>query len=445
MKRIGLCNLSLQLLLESMNLINLQVLLTVIVLLSSGKLVGCSYLSDRSSNKTVAIAVPTRSFRERMSMTKTEYGPKNTSTPPATSTTVYTPSATFTNTSTPPTTPTPFNEYCGDYPCNEDIGGWLERIELPSDFVVSHRAQLPNNERPTSLTYSPDGRLFASSMEGNIYVFDTNREPTVYAQGFHLPIGLVFRPGSNVLYVSSRSFPPAQRSNSGKVTIVQTDQTQTDIVTGLPCCYTTDMHQPNSLAFGPDGKVYLSIGAMSDHLEPSTAFEAAVLRFDSDGGNLERFAGGLRNPYDLTFDAEGRLFVTDNGPDYGGPELLYYVEQGDQLRFPYYSDCDYCPSAPPEVKITDPIATFVPHGAITGITTYTHNIFPDEYYNSLFVVLWSAFPGAQKIVHVQTFPTQTSDFMLGLAAPIDVAQTPSGGLVVADWATGHIFEISFGK
>ena len=378
MKRIGLCNLSLQLLLESMNLINLQVLLTVIVLLSSGKLVGCSYLSDRSSNKTVVIAVPTRSSRERMSMTKTEYGPKNTS--------------------TPPTTPTPFNEYCGDYPCNEDIGGWLERIELPSDFVVSHRAQLPNNERPTSLTYSPDGRLFASSMEGNIYVFDTNREPTVYAQGFHLPIGLVFRPGSNVLYVSSRSFPPAQRPNSGKVTIVQTDQTQTDIVTGLPCCYTTDMHQPNSLAFGPDGKVYLSIGAMSDHLEPSTAFEAAVLRFDSDGGNLERFAGGLRNPYDLTFDAEGRLFVTDNGPDYGGPELLYYVEQGDQLRFPYYSDCDYCPSAPPEVKITDPIATFVPHGAITGITTYTHNIFPDEYYNSLFVVLWSAFPGAQKCV-----------------------------------------------
>ena len=90
-------------------------------------------------------------------------------------------------------------------------------------------------------------------MEGNIYVFDANREATVYAQGFHLPIGLVFRPGSNVLYVSSRSFPPAQRPNSGKVTIVQIDQTQTDIVTGLPCCYTTDMHQPNSLAFRPDG------------------------------------------------------------------------------------------------------------------------------------------------------------------------------------------------
>ena len=53
----------------------------------------------------------------------------------------------------------------------------------------------------------------------------------------------------------------------------------------------------------------------------------------------------------------------------------------------------------------------------------------------------ASFQGAQKIVRVQTFPTQVSDFMLGLAAPIDVVQTPSGGLAVADWATSHIFEV----
>jgi len=349
--------------------------------------------------------------------------------------------ATEANTATPAPTPTAFSENCGDYPCNDDIGGWLARIELPPGFAVKHRAQLPNQERPTSLTYGPDGRLFAASMEGNIYVFDSHGESNSYAQGFHLPIGLAFHPDSTDLYVASRSFPSNQIPNAGKVSIIHADGTRLDIVTGLPCCYTTDMHQPNSLAFGPDGKVYLSIGAMSDHLEPATTLEAAVLRFDPNGDNLERFAHGLRNPYDLSFDAAGRLFVTDNGPDHGGPEMLYHVREGDQFLFPYYPDCDICPPSPPGAELTEPIATFIPHGAITGITAYTHSKFPKQYYNNLFVTLWSAFQGAQKIVRVQTFPTQVSDFMLGLAAPIDVVQTPSGGLAVADWATSHIFEV----
>lgn len=353
------------------------------------------------------------------------------------------PTAGATHPPTPAPIPTPFAEYCGDYPCSEDIGGWLERMELPPGFVVSHRGQLPNEERPTSLTFGPNGRLFAASMEGNIYAFDSGGEAIVYAQGFHLPIGLVFQPGSSELYVAARSFPPEQQPNAGKVTIVRPDRTQLDIVIGLPCCYTADMHQPNSLAFGPDGKVYLSIGAMSDHLEPATDLEAAILRFDPDGGNLERFAGGLRNPYDLAFDADGHLFVTDNGPDYGGPELLYHVEKGAHFLFPHYPDCDFCPQPSASLNITEPIATFVPHGAIAGITVYTHTAFPEPYYNSLFIALWSAFPGAQKIVRVQTYPTQTADFMLGLAAPIDVIQTPSGGIAVADWATGHIFQVSY--
>ncbi len=361
--------------------------------------------------------------------------PSRTAPPTATATRI--------TTATPAPTPTPFAEYCGDYPCNDDIGGWLARIELPPGFVASHRAQLPGGDRPTSLTFGPDGRLFAASMEGNIYAFDSPGEPSVYAQGFHLPIGLAFRPGSSDLYVAARTFPSTQQSNAGKVTIVRPDGTQIDIVTGLPCCYTTDMHQPNSIVFGPDGKVYLSIGAMSDHLEPAAALEAAILRFDPDGENLERYARGLRNPYDLAFDAKGRLFVTDNGADYGGPELLYHVEEGAHFLFPYYPDCGFCPQPPSQLDITAPMATFIPHGAITGITTYTHTAFPKKYYNNLFVALWSAFPGAQKIVRVQTFPTESTDFMLGLAAPIDVAQTPSGGLAVADWATSHIFEVIF--
>jgi glucose/arabinose dehydrogenase len=116
---------------------------------------------------------------------------------------------------------------------------------------------------------------------------------------------------------------------------------------------------------------------------------------------------------------------------------------GGHYGYPHYAGCDLCPPAPPDLNITSPIATFIPHGAITGIVAYTSNAYPADYYNNLFVVLWSAFPGAQKIVRVSTFPTALSDFALGFASPIDVTQSPDGALIAGDWATGHIFKITY--
>jgi len=347
--------------------------------------------------------------------------------------------------------PPPESGSCGYYPCNDDIPGWVDRIQAPPGFKVSHVARAPNGEHITSITHGPDGRLFASTMEGSVYVFDAAGSPALYTSGFYLPIGLAFRPGASDLYIASRTFPPDAVPNEGKVTIVRADGSKQDIVTGLPCCYTAVEHQPNSIAFGPDGKVYLSIGARADHGEEPgqpdvpatlTPYEAGILRFNPDGSGLERYAVGLRNPYDLAFDANGRLFATDNGPDHGPPERLHAIVQGGHYGYPYY-DCDNCQKAPPDVVITPPIAQFVPHGAITGITVYTANAFPSNYYNDLFVVLWSAFPGAQKVVRVSTFPTAVGDFALGFASPIDVTQSPDGALLVADWATGHIFKIAY--
>jgi glucose/arabinose dehydrogenase len=36
-----------------------------------------------------------------------------------------------------------------------------------------------------------------------------------------------------------------------------------------------------------------------------------------------------------------------------------------------------------------------------------------------------------------------TDFATGLAAPVDVTVAPDGSLVVADWATGHLFRIRY--
>lgn len=346
--------------------------------------------------------------------------------------------------------PPPEGGSCGKYPCADDIAGWVQRLQVPPGFTARHVVRVDGH--PTSITYDPAGRLVVATMEGNILAYDAAGHATTIASGFHLPIGVAYRPGSSDLYVASRTFPRDAVPNEGKVTVVHADGSQQDIVTGLPCCYTSDMHQPNSLAFGPDGKVYLSIGARADHGEapgqPDVAgelhpLEAGILRFNPDGSGLEKYASGLRNPYDLTFDARGQLFATDNSPDFGPPDRLLRIAAGGHYGYPYYANCDQCPPLPAGVRITPPYATFIPHAAATGLAAYQGSQFPANYRNNLFVTLWSAFTGAQKVVRIQTSPFRMSDFVLGLANPIDVAVTPGGGLAVADWVTGNVFEISY--
>ncbi len=329
-----------------------------------------------------------------------------------------------------------------NYPDNNDKAGWENRIRVPEGFSVKYIGRVDG--QPTSITFGPDGLLYVATQLGTIYTMSDSGGIGVYASGFNTPTGIAFRPGTSDLYVSSRIINENVNGES-QVSIANGRQ----IIRGIPCCYTY-FHAANGIAFGPDGMGYVGIGGRSDHGEILDGsgrqdtlhpMEAQIIRFNPDTGEWTTYARGFRNPYDIAWDGNGQLWATDNTPDFDPPERLHRVVPGGEHGYPWY-DCDVCFSPPEGVNVIPPLVTFVPSASPTGVTAYLANQFPG-YYNSLFVTLWSAFPGAQKVMWVGPGGSFPKNFATGFGAPIDVTVGPSGSLYVADWATGIIFKISY--
>jgi len=318
---------------------------------------------------------------------------------------------------------------------------------------------------PRFMAVSPSGDLFVSvPARGQVVVLpdrdgDGKADRTVvFADGLSRPHGLAFHEG--FLYVAETG------------AVVRFPYRPGDEAGGKPATVVPDLpkgsgHWTRTIAFGPDGKLYVSVGSSCNVCEETNPRRAAVLQFNADGTAGRVFARGIRNAVGITFHpATGVLWATNNGRDWLGddfpPDTVLILKDGAHYGWPHCNGSrvpdpdlgrpDFCKTvALPSVEIQA-------HSAPLGLTFYTGEAFPVEYRGDLFVALhgsWNrSVPTGYKVIRIPMRdgkPGAPQDFATGWlqgsrawGRPVDVITGKDGALYVSDDRAGVIYRIAYG-
>jgi len=311
-------------------------------------------------------------------------------------------------------------------------------LSLPTGFAADKLLPDDGVAHPTAIAIAPDGRLVVASENGFVTSYDvsgsTARDERRVGEGFKLPLGLLYV--GEVLYVS----------DNGTVWRVRGSE-RTAIVQGIP----TFEHSTDALALGPDGLIYLGVGATCNACSEKDPRNATIVRFATDGSALQVVARGLRNPYGVAFNTgDGSLWATDNGRDDLGadvPDELNLIQMGKHYGFPDCygigrgSNCDGTTAATLELDA---------NSSSDGLVFYTGSSFPQEYRQNAFVAQWGSFrrTRGKKVVRIVLvkragqYEARSVDFATGFDAPLALAVGPAdGALYVADHGRGTIYRI----
>ncbi len=341
----------------------------------------------------------------------------------------------------------------------------LDKITLPPGFKMEIFAEVDNAR---SLAISPTGIIYVGNRNGDkVYaVQDTDGDfkadkRWVIASGLNSPNGVAFKDGD--LYV-------AEISRIIKFTGIEeklNDPGQPVVVTED---YPTETHHGwKYIAFGPDGKLYVPVGAPCNVCERKEEIFASITRINSDGTGRETFARGVRNTVGFTWHPETKdLWFTDNGRDMMGDnvpncELNYAPKIGMHFGFPY---CHEGFVKDPEFgnkrsckDFVPPVEKLGPHVAPLGLKFYTGNMFPETYKNQIFVARHGSWNRAKKngydisLVKIQnnksggreTFASGWLDEASQKAwgRPVDVLLLQDGSMLVSDDTANVIYRISY--
>ncbi len=314
------------------------------------------------------------------------------------------------------------------------------------------------------MAFDRKGNLYVTlARSGRVAVLpDRNKdgradEVIPFAAGLRLPHGIDFRDGW--LYVGETNGVSRLRDLDGDLRA----DVKEEVVKGLP----TGGHWTRTVRFGPDGKLYVSIGSSCNICIEQDGRRAAIVRYEPDGVGERIFARGLRNSVGIAWHpGTGEMWAVDNGRDWLGdnlpPEEINIVREGRHYGWPYcygdripdakYNRKDFCAS-----KTETPAFKMQAHSAPLGLTFYNGKMFPAEYRGDLFIAFHGSWnrtvPTGYKVMRVKIKdgkPAGIEDFAAGWlegftvhGRPTDVIVGPDGALFVSDDKMDRIYRISY--
>jgi glucose/arabinose dehydrogenase len=274
-----------------------------------------------------------------------------------------------------------------------------------------------------------------------------------------MPNGVAFRDGD--LYV-------AEVSRVLRFPDIEDDLASPPVPSLVATGYPSDEHHGwKFIAFGPDGGLYVPVGAPCNVCLPDEERYAVITRLDVGAGKWEVFAKGVRNTVGFDWHPATReLWFTDNGRDWMGEnrppdELNRAARAGLHFGFPY---CHGGNLSDPQfgeqrdcTDLTPPVVELGPHVAALGMRFYTGDQFPEPYRGGIFIAEHGSWnrkvPIGYRVTFVSLQDSQPGPYRIfadgwlrhGVASgrPVDLLVMPDGSLLVSDDKGGRVYRIAY--
>lgn len=347
----------------------------------------------------------------------------------------------------------------------------LDQLKLPAGFKISvWAADIPNAR---SMAISDNGIVFVGNrQEKNVYaVVDENGDGKadakfILAEGLRMPNGVAYKDGD--LYVAEVN--RILRFKDIKNTL--TNPKYEVVYDGYP----TDAHHGwKFIAFGPDGMLYVPVGAPCNICEKENPIYASITRLDvsKPGSKPEVYAHGVRNT--VGFDwrpGTSELWFTDNGRDMMGDdipdcELNRATAKGQHFGYPYWhagtvKDPEFGDKGKAASAYVAPAAKMGPHNAPLGMRFYEGGMFPTTYKNSAIIAKHGSWNRSKKAGYqVVVAKVDSSGKVTGQETlisgwlndatqevwgrPVDVQELPDGSLLISDDMANCIYRLTYSK
>ena len=336
-------------------------------------------------------------------------------------------------------------------------------LTVPKGFSVSVFASGLQGGR--LMAVSPEGILVLAKRAEVVALPDANHdgvaEPHVLLSGMTYAHSLAFKNG--YLYIGTT--PAVMRVKWAQGGLAGPLEKFVDLPSSTPA-----MHTSRSIAFGPDGRLYVGIGSSCNVCVEGDPRRTTIQVFDAAGGAGRTFAAGLHNPVGFDWDpATGRMWTADTGQEQLGddmpPDEINLLEEGKHYGFPFYYGRNVA-SAVPELKdaprtlaaddVVAPALDLPAHASPLGLTFYRGSQFPAAFRNSMYVAIHGSSARSSKIgysvvrvVMKDGRPVASEDFVTGWLTdgvvsgrPAGVVTGADGALYVSDDNKGFVYRVA---